>query len=267
MELQIYKSQEGHLSPLLNNYRFQDHHQNNYIQVQVFGYATTLPSSGRRSKLLPSDERTLVQMFRNNPGTSNTQACHKLGTAGTPESLCTVKWVLHHHGLRGCWPRMKLLLQNLRLQSLTQIYIYPHDQAKIALYCSDETKIRLFGLSSPENPVPAFQHGDDCTMFWNYLLPVLLIHCTNEWNNKEERLTSKSSFSLQIISKDEAWAQLGLPNSHWFLKMCGLCLKACIYNWDHFKEIIKSSKLPWHSCLWWMYVNMWPQLSTISMAN
>lgn len=109
-----------------------------------------------------------------------------------------------------------------------QIYICPHDQAKIALYCSDETKIRLFGLSSPENPVPAFQHGDDCTMFWNYLLPVLLIHCTNE---------------------------------------CGLCLKACIYNWDHFKEIIKSSKRPWHSCLWWMHVNMWPQLSTISMAN
>lgn len=57
----------------------------------------------KKPKLSPSDKRKLVMMLRNNPGTTNCQACHKLETAGTPPSLFTVKWV--------CQPRKNHWLQ------------------------------------------------------------------------------------------------------------------------------------------------------------
>uniref|UniRef100_A0A3B4EYM3 Uncharacterized protein n=1 Tax=Pundamilia nyererei TaxID=303518 RepID=A0A3B4EYM3_9CICH len=39
-----------------------------------------LPRSVRRPKLSPSDEKNLVRIFRNNPGTTKAQACKKLET-------------------------------------------------------------------------------------------------------------------------------------------------------------------------------------------
>lgn len=47
-----------------------------------FGCFTTLLKSGRRSRLLPSDEMALVRMLTDNPGTTKAQACHDRETAG-----------------------------------------------------------------------------------------------------------------------------------------------------------------------------------------
>lgn len=45
---------------------------------------TTLTKSGKRIKLSPSDEKKLVRLFRNNPGTTKAKAWHEMETAGTP---------------------------------------------------------------------------------------------------------------------------------------------------------------------------------------
>lgn len=74
------KSWKSIFDPCLNNCRFQ------FKQLYI---STTY--SDVEEDLSPSDERTLVRMFKDNTGTTRSQAQHELETAGTPEPLYTVK--------------------------------------------------------------------------------------------------------------------------------------------------------------------------------
>uniref|UniRef100_A0A3Q0SHI1 Uncharacterized protein n=1 Tax=Amphilophus citrinellus TaxID=61819 RepID=A0A3Q0SHI1_AMPCI len=72
-----------------------------YISTSYFDVSPLSQGLKKRLKLSHSNERKLIRMFRNNPGTTNAQTSR----------------VLHHCGLRGCRPRETLLLQNRHLQA------------------------------------------------------------------------------------------------------------------------------------------------------
>ncbi|CAB3995343.1 Transposable element Tcb1 transposase [Paramuricea clavata] len=80
------------------------------------GMIHTLPRSGRKP-LLSATAEQLVRMVRSNPKSTKKHVCREMQDAGTQVSLSTVKRILHRHGLRGCRPRKKPLLQKRHLQA------------------------------------------------------------------------------------------------------------------------------------------------------
>lgn len=118
------------------------------------------------------------KLVRNNQGTTKAQVYFDLETA----SLSRAKWVLHHHGLKGCWPKKKLLLQNRHFEAWLKFVATHMDKPDAfwrKLLWSDETKIELFGHNDkryvcrskggtfkPKNTVPTAEHGGGSIMFW-----------------------------------------------------------------------------------------------------
>uniref|UniRef100_A0A3B4G9T2 Transposase Tc1-like domain-containing protein n=1 Tax=Pundamilia nyererei TaxID=303518 RepID=A0A3B4G9T2_9CICH len=102
-------------------------------KYKLFLCVTTLPRSGRRASLL--DERKLVEIFKNDPGTTKPAMNwkHYWNTS--------IYRVLHH---RGSW---KPLLQNQNLQVRVQFAAAHLDEPNTLwrkVLWPDETKIELF---------------------------------------------------------------------------------------------------------------------------
>ena len=93
-------------------------------------------SSGRRSVLSPTDERTLVRKVQMNPRTTAKDLVKMLEETGTEVSTSTVKRVLYRHNLKGRSARKKPLLQNR------------HKKQDYSLQLHMGTKIVLFGEMS-----------------------------------------------------------------------------------------------------------------------
>lgn len=105
------------------------------IVCKFLGDVATLPSrfAGKRPKLSPWAERKLVRMVRNNQGTIK----EAVGT------LSTAKRVLPCHGLRGCHPTKKPLLQNQHFQAQLQFAPDHMDEEKSLLEESFVVRLSL----------------------------------------------------------------------------------------------------------------------------
>lgn len=113
-----------------------------YSFSKLFKLVITFPRSGRRAKLSHLYDSKLPRMFRNKPGTTKAQICHDLEAAGTP-ALSTLKPVLHRHGLWGCRPRTKLLLQNWHIEALLKCVAAHTNKPNVSwrkVWLSDKTK-------------------------------------------------------------------------------------------------------------------------------
>lgn len=65
-----------------------------------FGTTLTLPRSGRRHKLSPKDEKTLVQKVHLDPKMTTKKLADELEASGIKVCISTIRRVLHRHGLK-----------------------------------------------------------------------------------------------------------------------------------------------------------------------
>lgn len=80
-------------------------------KYKLFGYINTLPRSGRRPKLSPTDDRKLVRMFRNHQGSSLSWNGNCWNATITLLSEVSFTSPCHHE-LQGCPPKQQPLFQN-----------------------------------------------------------------------------------------------------------------------------------------------------------
>lgn len=171
----------------------------------VFRRGSTSLRSGRKLRLLSSDKRKLVRMFRKNSGTTEAQASHQLESVVTPASLSIVKQVLRRYVMTRCRPRKKPLLQNGHLWAWLN---FPHVDKPNTFWknvlWSDETNTELFDHSDKryvwrnngraiksKNRVPAVKYGGGrfIYQFWR-----------EEWS----RIMAEACWSLPKASGEDA---------------------------------------------------------------
>uniref|UniRef100_A0AAQ4S874 Transposase Tc1-like domain-containing protein n=1 Tax=Gasterosteus aculeatus aculeatus TaxID=481459 RepID=A0AAQ4S874_GASAC len=143
-------------------------------------HGTVLSPSGRKHKLSPAAERTLVRRVKSQPRTTKKHICQEFEAAGTQVSVSTDRRVFHLHGLRGCRARRKLLLQKRHLKARLKFSADHMDKDfwRKVLW-SDKTKMELFGHNAqqyvwrrkaeafnPKNTKSTVKHGGGSIMLW-----------------------------------------------------------------------------------------------------
>ncbi|KAL0182140.1 hypothetical protein M9458_021515, partial [Cirrhinus mrigala] len=154
--------------------------QNNCHNSQ--NYPQNLPRSGAPRKISPHGVTMIIRRVRNQPRTTQEDLVNDLKAAGTIVTKKTIGNTLRHEGLKSCSAHMVPLLKKAHVQARLKFaneHLNDSEENWVNLLGSDETKIKLFGISSthrvwrrrnaaydPKNTIPTIKHGGGNIMLW-----------------------------------------------------------------------------------------------------
>ncbi len=137
-----------------------------------------LPWSGAPCKISPRGVSMIMKTVRNQPRTTLEDLVNDLKAAGTIVTKKTIGNTLRREGLKSCSAHKVPLLKKAHVQARLKS-ASDSEENWVKVLWSDETKIELFGISSPrrvwrrrnaaydpKNAIPTIKHGGGNIMLW-----------------------------------------------------------------------------------------------------
>ena len=147
-----------------------------------FHLSTSLPHSGRPTKMSDRTARNLVRKAQNNPQLTCSELQKDLQSSGTNVCKNTIRTLLRKSAFHSRSPRKTPLLKEIHVkkrQNFAEEHLSKPSSFWDKILWSDETKIELFGrncvshvwrqknsASHPKNTVPTVKFGGGSIMFW-----------------------------------------------------------------------------------------------------
>ncbi len=137
-----------------------------------------LPRSGAPCKISPRGVSMIMRTVRNQPRTTREDLVNDLKAAGTIVTKKIISNTLRREGLKSCSARKVPLLKKAHVQARLK-FAKDSEENWVKVLCSDETKIKLFGINStrhvwrrrnaaydPMNTIPTVKHEGGNIMLW-----------------------------------------------------------------------------------------------------